>query len=114
MNVFVSSTTGLIAQMYVFLTRQRYQYACVFLDHNYDLTYVHLLKFQTVYKAVETKEAFDAYAESHGVDIKHYHAENGIFRSEKWMKQCKDMHQDLNFSGFNAHHQNGLLKWHIR
>ena len=47
-------------------------------DH-YDVTYVHPLKFQTGDESVEAKEVFEAYAESHGFYIKHYHAENGIF-----------------------------------
>ena len=60
---------------------QRYHYACMFLDHYSDFAYVHLLKSQTGYEAVEAKESFEANAESHGVDIKHNCADNVIFRS---------------------------------
>ena len=57
----VSSTTGLIVQMYGFIMLQRYQYACVFVDHSSDFTYVHLLKYQTGDEAVGSKEDFEAY-----------------------------------------------------
>jgi len=70
-DVMVSATPGLIAQMRGFLTRQRYKFACVFVDHFSDFGYVHLMKDQSAESALEAKEAFEAYAESHGVDIKH-------------------------------------------
>ena len=34
-NVLVSITPRLIAYMYLFITRQCYQYECVFVDHHY-------------------------------------------------------------------------------
>ena len=74
-------------------------------DHS-DFKYVHPLKFQTGDEAVEAKEAFEAYAETHGVDIKHYHAENVTFRSAQWINHCKYMHQGLTLFGVNYHHQN--------
>ena len=85
-----------------------------FLYHHSDFTYIHLLKSQTGDESVESKEDSETYAESHGVDIKHNHAENGIFRSELWMNHYKDMHQDLTFSGFNAHRQNFRAERRIR
>jgi hypothetical protein len=39
-DVLVSSTPGLIAQMAEFLTRKGYKYACVFVDHFSDFGYV--------------------------------------------------------------------------
>ena len=61
-NVLVSSTTGLIVQMDRFFTD-----ACVFVDHRYDFTYLHILKSQTGYEAVEPKEDLKAYMESYDV-----------------------------------------------
>ena len=78
-DVLVSITPGLIVQMSGFITRQSYQYACMFVDHNYDFTYVHILKSHTGYEAVESNESFEVYAKSNGFDIIHYHADNGIF-----------------------------------
>ena len=86
-------------QMYEFFTYQRYQYVCMFVDHHCDFTYVRLLKYQIWDESVEAKESFEGYAESHGVEIKHYHANKIIFGSSQWMNHCKDMHQGLTFYG---------------
>ena len=37
-NLLVSRTHGIIVHMSGFLTRQRYKYVCVFVDHHYDST----------------------------------------------------------------------------
>ena len=87
MNVLVSITPEPIENMYGFIMHQHYLYACVFVDYHYQFKYVHILKYQTVYEAVESNEDFEAYAKSHGVDTKQYHAENIIFRSELCMNQ---------------------------
>ena len=73
-NLLVSSTPGIIAHIYGLLGRQCYQYACLFVDHQYEFTYVHILKSHTVDESVEAKEASESYTESHGVDIKYYYA----------------------------------------
>ena len=100
--------------MFGFLTRQRYQYACMFVDHHYGFTCIHLLKSQTGDEAFESREYFWAYVESYGVDIKHHHAYNGIFRIAPWMNHCKDINQGLTFSGFNSCCQNGQEERRIR
>ena len=97
-----------------FIKRHCYQYTCVFVDHNYDFKYVHILKSQTVDESVKAKEAFEAYSETHGVNIKHYHTDNRIFIIAQFMKYCKDMHQGLTFSGVNNYHQKGRSDWCIR
>ena len=112
--VLVSSTTGLIAHIYGFITRQSYHYACVFVDHHSDFTYVNLLTSQTGNQSVGAKEDSEAYAESHGVYIKHYYADNENYRSERWMNHRKEIHQGLTFSEVNYHHQNGRSERHIR
>ena len=81
-DILVYSTPDLIANMSLFITHEpyHYYYACVFADNNSDFTYIHLLKSQTGYEAAEEKENFEAYEESHCVDIKYYHADNVILR----------------------------------
>ena len=53
-NLLIYNTIGRISHMSGFLTRQCYKYTRVFLDHNYDLTFVHLLKSQTGDEVFET------------------------------------------------------------
>jgi hypothetical protein len=64
-------------------TTQRYQVATVFVDHvNY--TFVH---FQTNTSADETlreKLEFERIARSYGINIQHYHSDNGRFVDTKW------------------------------
>ena len=110
----VSSTPGLIAQMAGFLTKKRYKYACVFVDHQSDFSYVHLMQSQSTDEAIAAKQAFEVYAESHGVEVKHYHADNGIFAAGGWREHCANRHQSLSFAGVNSHHQNGRCERRIR
>ena len=77
-------------------------------------SHIHVIMYQTGDKVVKAKESFEAYCKSHGVDIKHDHAKNGIFQSELCINHCKYMHQGLTFSGVNAHNRNGWSKHRIR
>ena len=82
--------------MSIFLTRQRYQYACVFVDNHSDFTYVHLINTQTGDEAVEAKETFKTYVEYHGVDINHHN-------SDKWNFQKCTMDEPLQVHATRPH-----------
>jgi hypothetical protein len=58
---------------------------------------------------LEGKEVFEAYARSHGVAIRAYHADNG-----KWVDCCRLAKQGLTFAGINSHHENGIAKRRIK
>jgi len=49
-----------------------------------------------------------------GIDTKAYHADNGIFRANKWVILCEANKQRLTFAGVNSHHQNGIAERRIR
>ncbi len=109
-----SSTPGLIAQLKGFLTRRRYKVATVFVDHFSKLSFIH---FQTSTSASETLDAkieFERFAMSHGVSVKHYHADNGRFSENAWKEDVMNKQQRLTFCGVGAHHQNGLAEKRIR
>jgi fructose-1,6-bisphosphatase len=63
---------------------------------------------------VQAKRAFEAYAHSHGVIIKHYHCDNGRFCEKDFMAHIKSKDQTISFSSVNAHFQNTLTKKRIR
>jgi hypothetical protein len=109
-DILVSKTPGLIAQM----TTRRYQYACVFVDHFSGFTYVHLLKAQDGDEVLAAKATFEATADTHGIRIKHYHADNGIFAGKQWLDSCRDSHQGVTFAGVDSHHQNGRTERKIQ
>jgi hypothetical protein len=58
--------------------------------------------------------AFEAYARSHGITIKAYHADNGIFCAHKWVDCCRVAKQGLTFAGVNLHHKNGIAERRIK
>ena len=65
-------------------------------------------------ETIQGKMAFEAYCSQHGVTVKNYHADNGIFRANKWVNACSQKGQGLSFAGVNAHHSNGLAERRIR
>jgi hypothetical protein len=91
-DVLVSNTPGLIAQTKGWMTTRRYCYACVFVDHLSDFTYVHLLRTQDGDAVLEAKRVFEATSDRHGIRIKHYHADNGIFVAKQCVDNCRDQH----------------------
>jgi hypothetical protein len=96
------------------LTNARYMHTCVFIDHYSDLSYVHQLKRQSREEVLKAKEAFEAYANTFGIDIRHYHADNRIFNGKAWRQSCSKPHQGLSFVGVNTHHQNGRAERRVR
>lgn len=65
-------------------------------------------------KLLKVKNTFAKLANSYGIQIKNYHADNGIFNSKAWREACEQEHQAITFSGVNAHHQNGIAERRIR
>lgn len=96
------------------MTSRRYHCACVFVDHFSDYTYAHLMKAQDGDEVLAAKKAFEATADSHGIRIKHYHADNGIFSAKQWLDDCRDSHQGVTFAGVDSHHQNGRAERKIQ
>ena len=74
----VSPSPGLVAQLTGILTTKRYKYATVYADHASRLGYVFLQKTASADETLEGKLAFEKYAESRGVTVRNYHADNGI------------------------------------
>ena len=85
-----SSTLGFVAQLKGILTKRRYRYATVFVDHYSDFSYVHYHSKITTEDSIQAKNAFEAYARSVGVPkICHYHCDNGRFADNGFMKTCE-------------------------
>ena len=110
----VSPTPGLIAQMTGILTTKRYKYTTVYIDQASKMGFTYLQKTASAEETLQSKRAFEAFAANRGVTIKSYHADNGIFRANEWMEDCKRMRQPMTFAGVAAHHQNGQAERRIR
>jgi hypothetical protein len=109
-----SPLPGFVAQLKGKLTRKRYKAATVFVDHKSRLSYVHLQEGLTSKETVEAKHAFEAYARVFGINIRHYHADNGRFADNAFLKDVTASGQTISFCGVNAHFQNGIAEKMIR
>eukprot|EP00957_Ditylum_brightwellii_P005114 388539-Ditylum_brightwellii.AAC.1 len=57
------------------------------------------------------KRYFERFATGHGVSIKQYHGDNGIFKSKLWTEHCDAAGQEpTKMSGVGAHHQNTIAE----
>ena len=98
------------------LTTKCYKYATVFVDQYSRLSYLFLQKTATVEETLSSKQTFELFASSHGVQILNYHADNGVFHANNWIKACQSdpNPKGMKFSGVDAHHTNGLAERRIR
>jgi hypothetical protein len=110
-----SKTPGFVGQMKApILTKHRYTVATVFVDQYSRLSYVYLQYSTSGEETLKAKIAFEGFAESHGVRVRHYHADNGRFADNLFKKDCERKQQTQSFCGVNAHWQNGIAERHIR
>ena len=88
--------------------------ATVFVNQASRFGYVHIQKSDTAEEIVEAKCAFKKIASDNGINIENYHADNGIFKANRWMEECHNNTQGMTFAAVNAHHTNSLAKRRIR
>ena len=85
-----SATPGFMGQITGRLTKQRIVGSTIFVDQASDFTYIHHQTSMSSEETVQGKEAFERFAKSHGVHIKHYHAENGRFKDNAFMRAIEE------------------------
>ena len=98
-----SSNQGFIAQLKGVLTKRRFKYATVFVDHFSRYKYVHLQSTLTSQDTLAAKRAFEAHCRNHGVTIKQFNADNGRFADNTFINDCKAQGQTITYCGVNAH-----------
>jgi hypothetical protein len=109
-----SSCLGFVAQLKGRLTKRRYKYATVFIDHFSRYKYVHLQSSLTSEETLQAKVAFEAHSRSLGIQILNYHADNGRFVDNAWTNDIRSKGQTTSLCGVNAHWQNGIAEKGIR
>ncbi len=114
MDQMVSALPGCIAQMRGFLTGKRYKVITVFVDQFSVSSFVYIQKSTTAEETVQAKVVFGRYARTHGVTVKHYHADHGIFAEAEFVRAVEKASQTISFCGVNAHHMNGHAEKRIR
>mmetsp|Transcript_13680 Transcript_13680/g.19606 ORF Transcript_13680/g.19606 Transcript_13680/m.19606 type:complete len:226 (+) Transcript_13680:554-1231(+) len=94
-----STTQGFVAQLKGWLTRKRYRYATVFVDHFSGANYIVPQVALTSAETVKAKHTFETWAKSNNVQVHNYHADNGSFQDNLWRQDCEAKGQGLTFSG---------------
>ena len=56
------------------------------------------------------KHAFECFAHTHDVTIRHYRADNGAFNTHLFKESILAARQTIDFCGADAHHQNGVAE----
>ncbi len=110
----ISPTPGLIAQLKGIPTRERYKVATIFVDHFTDFTYVHLQTSTNSAATLTAKHEFERYSRSCGVNVRGYHADNGRFIDNEWVRDVQKKNQGMRYAATYAHHQNGIVEKRIR
>ena len=109
-----STIAGFLAQLKGRITGRRYYYATVFVDHYSDYTYVHMSESITSKETIIAKKAFEARSAMMGVEVKHYHCDNGRFADNAFKQSVVASNQTISYCGVNAHVQNGRAEKKIR
>ncbi len=68
----------------------------------------------TATETIKSKLVFERMAADVGVKILSYHTDNGIYRSEEFLKELKEKGQGIKMSGVSAQFQNGAAESIIR
>lgn len=94
--------------------RERYTGGTLFVDEASEFMFV---KNQVSLGATETiagKTEFEREAIRHGVLIKSYRGDNGVYRSKAFQDDLRRKQQPMVYSGVGAHHHNGVAERAIR
>jgi hypothetical protein len=83
--------------------RKRYKVATIFVDHFSRLSYVYLQESTKGAQTLAAKRSFETYASTHGVKIRHYHADNGRFAEKLFLNHCELAGQKVSLCGVSAH-----------
>ena len=113
-NQLISPTPGFIAQMSGTLTTQRYKCATIFVDQYSGFSFVWIQRSTSVKDTLAVKRAFERYATANGITIRHYHADNGVFKAHDWVANCHAQRQSMSYAAVGAHYQNGVAERRIR
>ena len=96
--------------MSVFLTSLRIWVCTTFCDHVSDFVYVHLMPYFTVEEKLISVRAFEKFIPQAGRHVKHYHADNGVFAQNSFLKSINKKDQKITLCAVGAHHQNEIIE----
>ena len=106
MDQIESRTSGFIGVLRCFISKKRCTCASIFLDYYCGFTYIHLHTSTNMEETLQTKESFEAYAQSLCVKIRHQYTNNGRFANKDFKQAIQDVGQTISYCRVNAHFQN--------
>jgi hypothetical protein len=68
------------------------------------------MRDQTQESTLEAKAGYERHANTYGITVDSYRADNGRFAEEDFRNEVKRCLQTISFCGVGAHHQNGLVE----
>ena len=86
----------------------------LFVDHISKKFFVEFQLTTNVKETIESKQCMEAEANKTFTKIASFHADNGVFKANDFMKHLQTLGQDITFCGVGAHHQNGVSERSIR
>ena len=92
------------------MTRARIGGATIFVDYATKWIKVHLMTDASGDSTLEAKNSFEQNCATRGVEVKHYHGDNGRFSEPLFVHDCKEKLQRITFCGVGDHHQNGVTE----
>ena len=109
----ISAQPGLVPRLDGRHTKDRINAGCVFIDHASKLSYTHLQTSVDNQQTLQAKLGYERYAASHGVKLKSFHSDNGVFAEKAFRGNLEDNQQSITYCAVGAHHQNGLVEREI-
>ena len=88
----------------------RYVGGTLFFDHASGKIFVRHQKSLSARETINAKRSVEREALEHGVHVRKYHADNGVFQAAAFEQALIDDHQFISKSGVGAHHQNGVAE----
>jgi len=95
-------------------SNQQYKYCTLWVDHHTKFLYGHLQETATTKETLQSKEAFESFANCYNISVKHIWSNNGVFASADFGKHVQARGQRHTLCGISAHWQNGMAKRYIR
>ena len=72
------------------------------------------MRDSTLESTLESKATCEKLCDTNGVQVKHYHADNGRFVDLAFKTVVSEANRRIPFCGVRSHHQNGIVERHVK